>query len=275
MEIARGVHLISVKAPTFMGTYAPNVYLVVGQRAAFIDSGFSDDWAVEDRLDYLRKIGAPAVEYVILTHSHPDHAGGSAKLKASTGAKVVTHRLAKAAVDNYFPDGIDGTVKEGDLLDLGGLSLEVIHTPGHNSGHICLYLKEERILFSGDHILGMGTTVISCTEGDMGEYIESLRKLLVYDISRICPGHGPLIREPRRKLLELIEHRLERERQVLDCLQQGKVTVEEMVQEIYPELDQRLLGMATEQVLSHLAKLEKEEKVAARPIGGRAGYALK
>ena len=101
----------------------------------------------------------------------------------------------------------------------------------------------------------------------MAQYIDSLRKLLNWDVDMICPGHGPIIREPRRKLQELIQHRLERERQVLNCLEQGKVTIEEMVQEIYPELDHRLYEMAKGQVQAHLNKLEEEGRLTLHEKG--------
>jgi glyoxylase-like metal-dependent hydrolase (beta-lactamase superfamily II) len=138
----------------------------------------------------------------------------------------------------------------------------MVYTPGHSPASICVYAKESKILFTGDHILGIGTTVVDAPEGDMTQYIDSLKKLLKYDIRLICPGHGPPIHEPERKIKELIEHRRERERQVLYCLKQGKKTVARLVAEIYPELDQRLLELARRQVLAHLRKLVRENKVA-------------
>jgi glyoxylase-like metal-dependent hydrolase (beta-lactamase superfamily II) len=257
-----------------MGTYAPNVYLVVGEKAAFIDSGYSDDAAVERRLEYLKEIAAPAVEYILLTHSHPDHAGGAGKLKAALGAKVVTHPLERERADSLFSAAVDMVVEEGETLSLKGVELEVIHTPGHSPGHICVYARPTRLLFSGDHVLGLGTTAISASRGDMAQYMASLRKLQEWEISCICPGHGPLVRHPGRKLQELLQHRLEREQQVLDCLSRGKVTIAEMVQEIYPELDSRLYELALEQVTAHLIKLEREGRVVSRQVATGMVYAL-
>lgn len=235
-----------------MGVFPPNVYLVVGQQAALIDAGLEDGDLVQARLDHLKEISSPQPSYIVLTHGHHDHLGGVGRFKSATGARLVCHQLIALG---------EVKVKDGDRVDLGGLTLEVIHTPGHSPGHICLYLRERQILFSGDHVLGLGTTVIVPEQGDMALYMTSLEKLLAMNIALICPGHGPLIKEPRRKLWELLEHRRERESQVLQYIGQGKATVEEIVKEIYPELDTRLHHWARDQVLAHIIKLEKEGRV--------------
>lgn len=275
MEIVPGVYSVPVATPTFMGVYDPNVYLVKGERAVLVDSGYGDSAAVGARLDYLKKTDT-ALEYIILTHCHPDHIGGAGGLKAATGAKVLTHYLETTGGENEssFSPGVDKGVKDGETIGLGGIELEVVHTPGHSPGHICLYMRQGKVLFSGDHILGIGTTAISPRSGDMAQYIDSLRKLLRYDLSCICPGHGPVIREPRRKIQELVQHRLEREEQVLSCLRRGKCTVPEMVEEIYPELDSRLYGMASDQVWAHLVKLDREGIIVLRQIEGNPLFAL-
>lgn len=265
MEILPGVHLLPGATSAFMGLYAPNTYLIIGGKAAFIDSGYSDKAAIEAKLDYLEKIGTPSVEYIVITHSHPDHAGGAEALKLSTKAIIVTHPLDILASSLFITR--DESVEEGDTLDLEGIQLDIIHTPGHSPGHICIYMRQKKLLFSGDHVPGIGTTVIFPPQGNMAQYIDSLRKLLNWDVEMICPGHGPIIREPRRKLQELIQHRLERERQVLSCLEQGKVTIEEMVQEIYPEIDHRLYDMAKGQVQAHLYKLEEEGRLSLHEKG--------
>lgn len=270
MEIVPGVHSIPVGAGPFMGFFASNVYLVVGREGALIDSGYGDEGSVGSRIDYVKGFEQLRLPYIVLTHAHPDHIGGAARIKEETGAEIVLHSAeARQAIVSA-----DKAVEDGDTLALDGVGLEVIHTPGHSPGHVCIYLKEERILFSGDHVLGMGTTAMRPPEGDMALYIDSLRKLLDYDIQMICPGHGPPIREARRKLEELIQHRLEREEQVIGGLKQGKATVKELVADIYPELDSLLIEAARGQVLAHLTKLEREGKVSSLGTGEDARYII-
>jgi len=271
MEIAPAIHSIPVDTWTFMGLYAPNVYLVLGERAALIDSGYDDIETVGKRLEYIKEFAPQQLEYILVTHPHPDHIGGCRSIRKSTGAKILLHSSSVAQAKRGYQITGDILVDGGYVLDIGGLSLEIIHTPGHSPASICVYIRESKILFTGDHILGIGTTVVDAPEGDMTQYIDSLKKLLSYDIRLICPGHGPLIREARRKINELIAHRQERELQVLYCLKRGRKKLVELVAEIYPELDYRLLELAHRQVLAHLRKLVREKKVIAS--GGE--YALK
>lgn len=268
LEIIPSVHSIPAGSSPFMGFFAPNVYLVVGNEGALIDSGYGNPESVGSRLDYVNSFAGLRLAYILITHAHPDHLGGARKIKERTGAQIVLHSAEARAADVLA----DKLVEEGDVLPLDGASLEVLHTPGHSLGHVCFLLKEKRILFSGDHVLGMGTTAMRPPEGDMAQYIDSLRKLLDYDIEMICPGHGPPITAPRQKLEELIQHRLDREQQVLNGLRRGKATVKELVAEIYPELDSRLYEAAQGQVLAHLLKLEREGKATPRES---AGYTVK
>ena len=261
VEIAPRVHSIKVETYTFMGLYAPNVFLIVGEEAALVDSGYKDGEAARTCIEYIESLAPLKLAYVVVTHPHPDHIGGCRSITEITGAKVVIHPLAAGQAEQQHLSA-DILVEDSDILDIGGISLEIIHTPGHTSGNICIHMKEEGILFTGDHILGIGTTVIDVFDGDMAQYIDSLKKLLNRGIKLICPGHGPLIRQPELKIKELISHRQQREQQILSCLNQGKTSVAEMVSEIYPELDPRLVTMANMQVMAHLKKLVLEEKAA-------------
>jgi glyoxylase-like metal-dependent hydrolase (beta-lactamase superfamily II) len=157
-------------------------------------------------------------------------------------------------------------VTDGAVLAVGGLALEVVHTPGHTLGSICVYIRGERALFTGDTALGLGTVAISPPPyGDMALYLRSLERLKAFDASLMLPGHGRPVEDVARKLQELIDHRHEREEQVLRLLADGKTTPRAMLGAIYPELDRRILPMALRQIEAHLAKLQDEGR--AEPAG--------
>ena len=288
MQATESVHVLRVNVKPYTGAYSPNVFAVVDSgRAVLIDAGFPNDDSVDSRLDYLKTIGGPRVEMIIVTHHHFDHAGGANRLREATGARIAMHpeeeRLLRQTPARPSRDGgpqeqymrqevakitVDQPLADGDVIRVGRLALRILHTPGHSAGHVCVFLEEERILFSGDNVLGLGTTAIPPPpDGDMARYIESLERMKALDAVLICPGHGPLVHQPERKRQELIDHRHEREEQVLALLREGKRTPTDMMRAIYPELDPRLERMAVGQVLSHLYKLRDEGRVTLRREG--------
>jgi glyoxylase-like metal-dependent hydrolase (beta-lactamase superfamily II) len=156
----------------------------------------------------------------------------------------------------------DVRVEDGEVLHVGRLDLRCVHAPGHTDGHLCLFLEQERLLFAGDNVLGVGTAAIAPPpHGDMAEYVRSLKKMQSLDAALLAPGHGPMVKEPNRKLQELIDHRQQREDQIVSLIAGGKSDVKSLVKAIYPELDKRLLQMATGQAISHLHKLQSEGKL--------------
>ena len=283
MQATNTVHVLRVNVSQYSGAYSPNVFAVVDSgEAVLIDAGLPDDGSVASRLDYLKAIGDPRVGLIIVTHHHFDHVGGAHRLREGTGAVVAMHaeaeRLLREAltrsprkdddeVERYIRQettkiSVDRYLAGGDAVKVGRLTLRVVETPGHSAGHISVFLEEERVLFAGDNVLGLGTTAIPPPpDGDMAHYIESLKKMKALDATLICPGHGPLVHQPERKIQELIDHRHEREEQVLSLLREGKRTPAEIVRAIYPELDPRLERMAVGQVLAHLHKLLEEGRV--------------
>ena len=289
MEITPHVHSLHVQLDWFPQPFPPNVHLVVdGSEGTLIDAGFPDDASINKRLEMLRALPGLRLRYIVITHHHFDHASGAHRLREATGARIVMHQdeapLLQRAASEELPSDVDipperqewrqrslewrqeaaqgapdELASDGDALRVGGLTLRLVHTPGHTAGHLSPFLEEERVLFAGDNVLGMGTAAIAPPpHGDMAQYIDSLRKMQALAADLLCCGHGPVVREPHRKLQELIDHRRQREEQILSLVREGRDTVQRLVRAIYPELDQRLLGMATGQVLSHLAKLERE-----------------
>ncbi len=297
-EVTPHVYSLDVKIDWFPQPFPPNVHLIMdGAEGALIDAGFPDDESFNTRMEWLRSVPDLKLKYIVITHHHFDHSSGAAKLRDATGAKIVMHKdeepllkrsateeipsdvdVPKQDADKEIPEGVkewiertaqwrkeaaeagaDELVSDNDTLSIGGLTLRMVHSPGHTAGHISPFLEQGRVLFAGDNVLGMGTTVVPPPpHGDMFDYIASLKKMQALDADVMCCGHGPVVREPNRKLEELIEHRHEREEQILTLVGEGHDTVKSLVKAIYPELDKRILGMATSQVLSHLSKLERE-----------------
>jgi glyoxylase-like metal-dependent hydrolase (beta-lactamase superfamily II) len=286
----------------FSGPLAPNVYLVAdGGHGVLIDSGYADEGSLQARLEYLRGFDQLELEHIILTHHHIDHASGAPHLRDVTGARISLHpredrtlrEWRENAPQDLPPAGTleervrtwrreaarataDRLVEDGDAIAVGGVTVEVVHTPGHTLGSICLYLREEQALFTGDTVLGLGTVaIVPPPHGDMGLYIQSLERLKGYDAALLLPGHGPPVEDVDRKLQELIDHRHERERQILAALGRGRSTLRALLDDIYPELDRRLLNMAAGQILAHLAKLEGEGRVLRRGEGESAVWGVK
>jgi glyoxylase-like metal-dependent hydrolase (beta-lactamase superfamily II) len=301
MELTGHVHSIPAAAGVYTGPLAPNVYLVAdGGEGALIDAGFPDEGSIKARLDYIGGLGLK-VTHIILTHHHFDHSSGAHRLREATGARICLHVEEERLLRNWRSEEPldvdipperrqmaaqaqawrraaaqatpDRLVEDGDTIAVGGLTIEVVHTPGHTQGSVCPYVQEEGVLFAGDTVLGLGTVaVMPPPHGDMGLYIRSLERLKGYETTLLCPGHGPPVRDVARKLQELIDHRHEREAQVLSAVRAGRGRVQVMLDEIYPELDKRLVGMARQQLLAHLAKLQAEGKVARRGEGAGAEW---
>jgi glyoxylase-like metal-dependent hydrolase (beta-lactamase superfamily II) len=269
MEIAPGIHDIPIGLESKLGPLAPKVYLAAGHEGAIIDAAYGDDVVTSNLMKYLGTIPQVQLSYLIITHAHPDHISGATGIKRKTDVKIMLHSAERTDIP------IDKVVEDGEIISLGGIDLEVVHTPGHNPGHICLYIRRDKLMFTGDHVLGNSTTALQPPWGDMARYIESLKKLLGYDIDLMLPSHGPPITEPRQRVEYLIQHRLEREEQVITLLKQGKKTVKELVAEIYPELTGFLHVVAKGQVSAHLVKLEQEGKVSANGSDKDTLYSLK
>lgn len=201
----------------------------------------------------------PGLRTILITHRHGDHAPATVPLKKATGAEVIAPR-------NVLDDSVvDRRVAGGESLMIDGTRVDVIATPGHTNEHVC-FLTADGELFSGDTVLGSGTTAIFPPDGHMGDYLRSLETLRALAPRRIYPAHGPVREEAVALLDEYIAHRLERERQVLDAVAAGARTTREMRKRIYPQLDWRLRGAAEIQITAHLIKLVEEGRADASLI---------
>lgn len=191
----------------------------------------------------------PRLHTIFITHRHGDHAPAALPLKAATGARII----APLDIADVFITG-------GETFDVDGTTLEAIATPGHTREHIC-YLASTGDLFTGDTILGEGTTVIFPPDGDMADYIRSLETLRARNPQRIHPAHGPTRDDAIALIDEYIAHRVERERQIVDAMSKGARTTAELRAIIYPQLDERLHQAAELQLTAHLIKLNAEGRI--------------
>ena len=255
---------------TFKGT---GVYIVGGSDVAVIDPGPD---LPEHVAALKRALAGRRVTHILVTHCHSDHSPAARPLKEWSGALTYAFGPHGAARDEDGPKVEAGAdmdfvpdirVKDGEIIAGNGFTFEGVHTPGHTANHLCFALKEEKALFTGDHIMGWSTTVVTPPGGDMTDYIASVEKLERRDDRVLYPTHGAPVTDPKPFLAAYREHRLDRERQVLASIAAGRDTIPAMVEHMYAEVDKRLHPAASRSVLAHLIKLEREGRVALD--GGR------
>jgi glyoxylase-like metal-dependent hydrolase (beta-lactamase superfamily II) len=247
------VRRIVARNPGMMTGPGTNTYLVGIDEIVVVDPGPADD----AHLDAIAGCGGDRIRWIAVTHTHLDHSPGVAGLVERTGAEV----LAFDARDDLE---VDRTLRDGDTIEATEFRLVALHTPGHASNHLCYLLHEERLLFSGDHIMQGSTVVISPPDGDMAVYLKSLERLrtLKPRLRAIAPGHGHLIEDPYGKIDEYVAHRREREQQVLTTLKAvGEATPAELVERIYVDIPDALKPVAACSVWAHLRKLAAEGAV--------------
>jgi len=265
---------------TFTGT---QTYLVgAGDDLAVIDPGPADTGAAghadtrgEGHVEaILAAIGTARVAAIVCTHTHRDHSPASRALQAATGAPIIGcaplvldddgPRADTAFDPDYHPDRV---LIDGDRLSGQGWTIEAVATPGHTSNHLCYALIESGALFTGDHVMGWSTSVVSPPDGDMAAYMASLARLQTREDRVYYPAHGPRIDNPRQLVRGMIGHRRQRERQIATLLDSGPHTIPDLVAAMYKGLDPRLNGAAGRSVLAHLVDLDRQGRVA--PDGDR------
>jgi len=261
-------HVLRVTAPNAGPMTGPgtNSYLVGrGDAWTCIDPGPASAEHVRALVDAVQAQGTKArIERILVTHTHRDHSPGAALLAAATGAPV----LGRVAAHPQWQDADFAPASQpqhGERIVLAeGLTLRVIHTPGHASNHLCYLLEEEKTLFTGDHVMQGSTVVINPPDGDMAAYLRTLQALLDEDLEWLAPGHGFLVGEPHAVLRALIAHRLKREAKVVAALQQlaAPAAARAIVPVVYDDTPVALHGLAERSLLAHLLKLEGEGRAA-------------
>jgi glyoxylase-like metal-dependent hydrolase (beta-lactamase superfamily II) len=255
---------------TFKGT---GTYIIGSGKVAVIDPGTKQ----QDHIDALLKaLDGETVTHILITHTHNDHSPAAAAIKAATGAKTygfgphgsgrpeerVGGQTEEGGDRDFVPDV---KLRDGDVVqgggDRGGWHIGAVETPGHTSNHLCFALHEESTLFTGDHVMGWSTSVISPPDGDMAAYMRSLNKLLFRSDAVYWPTHGPSITDPKPFVQAFIAHRQERSAAIVKALAKGDATIPQIVARVYVGLDPKLTAAAGRSVYAHLVELVEQTRV--------------
>jgi len=243
---------------TFKGT---GTYIIGSGKVAVIDPGPYDKKHVAAML---KALNGEEITHQLITHTHSDHSPAAKLVKAHTGAETYgfgPHGSGKyskgftveAGGDMEFIP--DVPLKDGDEIKGDNWSINCIHTPGHTSNHLCFHLAEENVLFPGDHVMGWSTTVVSPPDGNMAEYMDSLRKLSRRNDRIYYPTHGAPIEDPQKFVRGIVVHRKMRESQILNCLDKEISSISLMVEHMYKGLDSRLIEAAKHSIFAHIIDL--------------------
>lgn len=253
-ELAPGVRRLLAPNPSMMTGPGTNTYLFGTTEVAVVDPGPN----IEEHIERIEQTAGVPIRWILVTHTHPDHAPAAMPLAARTGAEL----LGKPPPDDgpqdrsFEPDRI---LDDGDALSTDEFVLEAVHTPGHASNHLCYRHEETDWLITGDQIIDGSTVVINPPDGNMQQYLDSLRRLKAMSCGALLPGHGDRIDDPARVINWIIEHRLEREAKVLGALKSNPdLTSRELVPYVYQDVQEHLHELAERSLFAHLEKLEAD-----------------
>lgn len=232
-----------------------NTFLIGRDQVAVLDPGPE----YESHYRAILEAGAGRIRWVVVTHTHKDHSPLAARLAAETGAELIGQMLRPP--DEFQDTGfaVEHDLQDGERLQTPEFTLEAVYTPGHVGNHFCFYLHEDRLLFSGDHIMDGSTVVILPPSGDMKDYLDSLERLEQYPATGIAPGHGNLIPEPGKVIDTLRRHRLMREQKVISALKKvGSGNILDFLPVVYDDVESKLHFYARFSLWAHLLKLERD-----------------
>jgi glyoxylase-like metal-dependent hydrolase (beta-lactamase superfamily II) len=248
LPVDPGIVRIVANNPGVMTYHGTNTYLIEGDDGfVVLDPGPDDLSHVADILTATRG----NVSAILLSHTHKDHLGATATLKAATGAKVHAFHLSPEPA--FVPDV---PLRDGDTV----AGMTAVHTPGHASDHLC-FARPDGILFTADHIMAWSSSVVPPPDGNMAAYFESLRLVLARDDRRFLPGHGPPLDHPRKYVEALLDNRIKRENAIAAALESGPLGASDLVELLYSKPHPQLLRAAERNVTAHLLKLQTQGRV--------------
>ena len=274
VRFSPGVVLAPLRTPTLPPATTTNCCIVGHERLWVVDPGSPDAGEQRRLLDLLAELGRDGarVEGILATHHHPDHVGGIAALCSELGLAVRGHPLTLARL----PDGcrLGEPLGDGDRIPLGrapdgnpGWELQAVHTPGHDRGHLCFRESRYGAALVGDMLSTISTIIVDPPEGHLATYLASLERLAAAPMTTLYPAHGPAMRDGQRLVKQYLRHRRQREAKLVETLQQGPGTVEELLPKVYWDADPKLYRFAARSLLAGLQKLAEEGR--AEESGGR------
>ena len=231
-----------------------NSYLIGHERIALVDPGP----AIDSHIEALIETVGDRLKWIFVTHTHRDHSPAAKAVATATGAELIGNIIDNDGFQD--PTFINArSVADDECLTTDEFTLRAILTPGHVSNHVCYLVDDDRMLITGDHIMGGSTVVIIPPAGDMAHYIQSLERMLEYELKLLAPGHGALIDAPHAEVKHLIAHRLKRERKVSDALAKvGPCPISNLLPIVYDDVAKSLHKMAEKSLLAHLLKLSTD-----------------
>ena len=253
-ELQSGIRRLVAPNPSMMTGPGTNTYLFGVEEIAVLDPGP----IISRHLEAIQRIADAPIRWVVVTHTHPDHSPAASVLAKETGAELIGIPAPVGAHqdESFQPDRV---LADSDQLVSDEFTIRAIQTPGHASNHVCFHHEASNWVFTGDHVIDGSTVVINPPDGNMKQYIESLRRLRSMGCAALAPGHGEVIHDPERAIDWIIEHRLEREARVVAALKANPdITTRELVPHVYKDVDKKLYGLAERSLLAHLLKLEED-----------------
>ena len=275
------IRRVIAENPSPFTLYGTGTYILGNGEVAVIDPGPADEAHIEA---VLRAVAGETITHVLVTHTHTDHSPGCALLKAHCDAPTYAYGphgagkleegvpVEEGGDMDFLPDHL---IRHGDVIEGGDWSVECVYTPGHTSNHMCFQLREDKALFTGDHVMGWSTSIISPPDGDMAAYMRSLDLLLERDDAVYWPTHGPCIDDPKALVRAFIEHRREREVQILECVRKGVGSIRDMVPLMYTSTPEFMYPAAGRSVLAAVEYLVvRGQLVSEGPISLDSNYRL-